>query len=206
MKIVVIIVLAVVLSGMEYLYLSRVYNRKKVLVYSAASAVITMAAGVAALYIGLHILEGVKRECLLILLFTVSLSDYKEKRIPNHVLLAGVILRILLYGIEIFARQDIFFEIVKSDLWGLGIMFIFFLTAYFIIKNGVGMGDIKLMMVMSLYVGLEGVFSALFCSLIIIFILAVYLLIRKKKNRKDTLPFAPAVLAGTLLSLFLNGI
>lgn len=68
------------------------------------------------------------------------------------------------------------------------------------------MGDIKLFCVMAIYLGLEGIWSAIFCSLIVSFVIAVFSLATKRVNRKDNIPFAPAILIGTYLSIFLTGI
>jgi len=75
----------------------------------------------------------------------------------------------------------------------------------FVVKNGFGMGDIKLMFIMILYLGFAGSFSAIFMSLVLSMIASIYLLIKKEKNKKDTIPFAPFVLIGTYLSVFLMG-
>ena len=67
------------------------------------------------------------------------------------------------------------------------------------------MGDIKLMLVMCLFQGFYGVVSSLFCSLFIAFIYAIIVLLLRKKTKKDSVAFAPAILLGTALSIFLTG-
>ena len=73
-------------------------------------------------------------------------------------------------------------------------------------KNGVGMGDIKLILIMSLYLGIQGIFGVLFMSLIVIFFAGLYLMIIKKRSKRESIPFAPAILAGTVISILVNGI
>ena len=75
-----------------------------------------------------------------------------------------------------------------------------------LIKGAIGMGDVKLFSVMALYLGLEGIWPAIFCSLIVSFFVAVFSLVTKRAKRKDNIPFAPAILIGTYLSVFLTGI
>lgn len=75
-----------------------------------------------------------------------------------------------------------------------------------IVKGAIGMGDVKLFGVMALYLGLEGIWTAIFCALVVSFFIAVFSLITKKVKRKDNIPFAPAILIGTYLSIFLTGI
>ena len=103
-------------------------------------------------------------------------------------------------------RTEQFLVIIKSDFIALGIMLLFLLVAYFLVKNGVGMGDIKLILLMSLYLGIQGIFGVLFMSLIVIFFAGLYLMIIKKRSKRESIPFAPAILAGTVISILVNGI
>ena len=75
-----------------------------------------------------------------------------------------------------------------------------------LLKGSIGFGDIKLFIVMGLLLGLEGIWSAIFISLIVSFIISVYLLATKKKSRKDAIPFAPALMIGTYISIIITGI
>lgn len=72
-------------------------------------------------------------------------------------------------------------------------------------KNSIGYGDMKLFIVMGLMLGLNGIWGAVFASLVLSFLLAVFLLVTKKKSRKDVIPFAPAIVLGTFVSVFLTG-
>ena len=58
---------------------------------------------------------------------------------------------------------------------------------------------------MGLMLGLDGIWGAVFASLVLSFLLAVFLLVTKKKSRKDVIPFAPAIVLGTFVSVFLTG-
>ncbi len=206
-KIVGLIVLALILGGVQCWYLQKEYNRKKVMIFSGITTVFTIGLAMVLLYRYEQIyLEICKRVIIMMFLFTVALTDYKKMIIPNKLVLTGLILRIVVYGVEFFVRRDVLVEILKSDFIGLGIVLIFFLAGYFIVKNGVGMGDVKMVLLMSLYLGTQGVFGALFISLVVIFFLALYLLITKKKKKKDSIPFAPAVLVGTFLSILISGV
>ena len=81
----------------------------------------------------------------------------------------------------------------------------FFLLCGLLVIGGVGMGDIKLILIMCLFQGFYGVISALFCSLFAACVLAIALLVLKKKTRRDSIPFAPAILLGTIVSVVLTG-
>jgi leader peptidase (prepilin peptidase)/N-methyltransferase len=53
--------------------------------------------------------------------------------------------------------------------------------------------------------GLDGIIGAMLNSLLITFIVAVYLMISKKKTKKDVIPFAPFLAIGTCISIILTG-
>ena len=74
-----------------------------------------------------------------------------------------------------------------------------------LMKNSVGAGDMKLFVVMGLLLGMHGIWGAIFASLIVSFVVAIVLLVSKKKTRKDAIPFGPALVVGTFLSVFLTG-
>ena len=79
------------------------------------------------------------------------------------------------------------------------------LLCILVVKNGIGFGDMKLFVVMGLLLGLDGIWGAIFMALIVSFFIALYVLITKKKTRKDAIPFGPALVIGTYLSICLSG-
>ena len=72
--------------------------------------------------------------------------------------------------------------------------------------KAVGSGDIKLLAMLGLCLGMELVWSAVFFSLIGMFLFCLFLLLTKKATRADSVPFAPFVLIGTVAAAFLTGI
>lgn len=150
-------------------------------------------------------IDNMRLMLLLLLIIPVALIDYKKCIIPNKVIVTGITLRLALYILELFINKAKAFSSLKSI--GLGILLILFfaIIGIFFIKNGFGMGDIKLMFMLVMYLGFSSSFSAIFIALIFSLIAAVVLVIRKKKNRKDTMPFAPCILIGTYISVFLSG-
>lgn len=142
---------------------------------------------------------------LLAVLFVVNVSDVRMHIIPNKVILAAMFLRLIYYVAELFTLGSDFWQLLKGDLLALLIVVFFFVVGVLIIKNGLGMGDIKLMLVMCLFQGVSGVIGSLFISLIVAFFISIAMLIMKKKTRKDSLAFAPSILLGTLISVFLSG-
>ena len=150
-------------------------------------------------------LEFIKREMVLAFLWPITLSDIKQMRIPNKLLLTGLVARVILVPIEFLLSNADALLSLKSA--GIAALFALIVTigCALISKGSLGMGDIKLICLLGLFLGTEGLFYASFLSILIAFFAAIGLLLFKKKKRKDTIPFAPYILAGTILSFILSG-
>lgn len=156
-------------------------------------------------YYHISALDVVKREIVLTLLWPMTLSDIKQMRIPNKLLLAGLATRAILIPIEfIYSSEDALISLKSA---GIAAVFALIVTigCALISKGSLGMGDIKLFCLLGLFLGTVGLFYASFLSILIAFFAAIGLLLFKKKKRKDAIPFAPFILAGTILSFILSG-
>ncbi len=154
---------------------------------------------------GEGILSQGKRTACVSALFVAAYVDLKEKIIPNRLLAESVGYWAVVTAAEFALEWDA--AVQNLILEALGAIGIFLVCAIFLLvmKNSIGMGDIKLFMVMGLYLGLSSMMNALLLSFILMFFFALILLVLRKKGRKDDLPFAPAALIGTYLSVFLTG-
>lgn len=148
--------------------------------------------------------KAAKLTTLVLLLAPVAYIDFKSKTIPNKLLLAGLFGRIIFYIIEMFTKNKEILDIFVSDLKGVLLGGGVFLLGAIIAKNSIGMGDVKMYGVIGFYCGYTGTLASMLFSLFICFIASVILLIFRKKGRKDTLPLAPFVLAGTFLVILLG--
>lgn len=181
---------------------------KGILVYIIVACIVMV--GLTFMFVYMYkdntILANAKLITLVAILFTVTFTDYKRQIIPNKVIATGILVRFVYAVIEFLTMGKAFFQILKSDLFSLIFVAILLFLGVILIKNGIGMGDIKLFLVMGLYQGIAGLISSLFFSLIIAFFAAIGMLITRKKSRKDSMAFAPFVLLGTILSIYLTGI
>ena len=151
------------------------------------------------------LVENGKLIFLLACLFVAANIDARFRIIPNKLVLAAMVARVVFWMIELFANPNSFWRIMKNDLAGCLLIIGFFVVGVLLVKGGIGMGDVKLMLVMALFQGFYGVVSSLFCSLFVAFIYAIVVLLLRKKTKKDSVAFAPAILLGTMLSVFLTG-
>lgn len=68
-------------------------------------------------------------------------------------------------------------------------------------KGGIGGGDIKLMAVVGIFLGWQGVLLALFIGAVTGAIMGVIGIILKKKKRKDVIPFGPFLCLGIITTI-----
>lgn len=179
----------------------------KLMLYCAA--MFAGLSGLTALFVTVYennrILTDLRLLFLVAVIFAAAAVDFWSNIIPNELILVSLGARVLFWIAELFALREDFRAMLVSDLLACLIVAVLFLIGALAVKSGLGMGDIKLLLVMCLFQGFYGAVSSIFCSLLVAFVISIIALITKKKTRKDTLPFAPAILAGTYLSVFLTG-
>ena len=136
----------------------------------------------------------------LLLLAAAAWQDAKYHLIFNHLLIAGLAghLALCLPGLLLDTGQ--FFADLRSGCAAALIFFVFLMLMRVISSNGIGFGDIKLILLLAFSFGMNTVFAMIFFSLLAVFFYAVLMLILRKKGKKDEVAFAPAVLAGVYLT------
>lgn len=149
-------------------------------------------------------IEAPKLAILALLFIPIVYIDYKTKKIPNKLLILGLISRIVLYIIEVFVGEGNMLNIFLSDIKGALVGGLIFLMGSLFVKNGVGMGDIKMFALIGIFYGYGGTVSTIVYSLFLCFIMALFLLITRKKAIKDTVPLAPFAFIGLILTLILE--
>lgn len=221
-----ILVIIAVLSGISIFLLARDIdlNREKYLISKESTKKVKLFSRQAMIYcilmIIITVLIGVlfctiykesalwivlKRMALLSLLWPIAYIDAKTYRIPNLFVVCGLVYRAIILLLElVFGNKYIWFEFRGEAIAALALLLAAVLCAV-VIKNSIGFGDMKLFVLMGMMLGLDGIWSAIFLSLLVSFVVSVYLLATKKKTRKDAIPFGPALVIGTYLSIGLTG-
>jgi len=148
--------------------------------------------------------KAAKLTILVLLLAPTAYIDFKNRIIPDKVLIVGLFARIIFYPIEIFVGNKEVFEILLSDVKGVLLGGGVFLLGTLIVKDSIGIGDIKLYSIIGFFCGYSGTLASMIYSLLICFIVSIILLVFKKKDRKDTFPLAPFTLVGTFLAILLG--
>lgn len=142
--------------------------------------------------------------CTLMLLSAMAWVDFKEKIIPNHLILVGLIIWLMEVLIEVFLfgtgiKEVLLFSALGGGVWG-GLLVLIALA----VKTALGMGDAKMFFVIGLIYGLNNTYSILLISLFIMAIISIVLLVLKRVNRKTAVPMAPFVLVGFAVCIFLG--
>ncbi len=185
---------------------SKIIN-KYVIIYSILMITITVLASFlfCTIYKDNGILMSLKRLALLSLLWPIGYIDFRTYRIPNAFIVFGLSCRAVIFVFELFLNgKAVWFTILSEVIAAVALLLAAILCGI-CIKNSIGFGDIKLFIIMGFLLSLDGIWSAIFLSLIVSFFVSAYVLITKKKTRKDAIPFGPAVVIGTYLSVCLSG-
>lgn len=149
-------------------------------------------------------IECSKRVILISFLWAISLFDFRKHIIPNKILLILLAIRVVIVVFQFIFISNIKTELLDCFIAGLGIIIILCVMR-FVVKEGIGFGDVKLFGVIGLFLGIEGILTVVFLSFVASFLISIFMLVTKRKNKKDYLAFAPSILIGTIVSFVLFG-
>ena len=203
-----VVLASVILCGISFYLLIRKKESitKWLIVYMIASFILVVGLAVMLqfFYVGNALYTNMRMIALVSIMAPIAYIDFTELRIPNEYVIIGIVYWILSIFVEILCGSQFIWMNIISSLIAATALFIAALLCKVCIKGSIGAGDIKLFMVMGLLLELDGIWSAIFLSLVISFIVAVFLLAAKKKNRTDAVAFGTALAIGTWLSIFLT--
>ncbi len=144
---------------------------------------------------------------LLFLLFAITQIDLKHRIIPNSLVGIGLVIGLVFYLPHLLSfivtvpgalvSERPVHEALGGMLLGGGIMLVIFLVS----RGGMGAGDIKLMALIGLYVGLRGTAAVLMLGFFFGAITGVAFMVTGKLTRKDALPFAPFLSLAALIQV-----
>ncbi len=148
------------------------------------------------------IAKTLKYLTMLCVLAAIAWIDYKASKIPNTLLIVLIAARLIFFIYESIKEPDyIKFNIIQMA-FGAFLCLVLLLLCRIIIRNSIGMGDIKLFAVLGLYFGYD-IINLMFFSFLCTAIYSIYLLLFKKKKKKDSVPMGPFIFLGTILSFIL---
>lgn len=155
---------------------------------------------------GMSAIELCKYSAVAWFLLSAMIIDWKTRIIPNKLVIALLGTGTMLLVIEfILYRSSALQSIVLSVLGLLCCLVLFYILSR-LTKDGIGMGDVKLIAAMGWAVGVSTTIYAICFAMVMCTIAAIFLLLSKKKNKSDRVAFGPFVFFGYILLLILAGI
>lgn len=138
-----------------------------------------------------------------LVLLCAMIIDGKTRRIPNLLVMIAFAVGVVFQGIVFITERSLFREYLASSVVGAcGCLVLFYLLAR-LTKNGIGMGDVKLMTAVGWLHGLTSTLFIVLAAMLLCSVCAVFLLLGKKKNKSDSLPFGPYLFFGYIILLLL---
>jgi leader peptidase (prepilin peptidase)/N-methyltransferase len=128
------------------------------------------------------------------ILLVLAIIDLKEKLILNVIVYPAAVIALI---IGFFIPE---FDIYKGILGGV-IGFAILMIPALVSRTGMGWGDVKMAGLIGLMTGYPRVFVGLFLGILSGGVIALILLVSKKKSRKDGIPFGPFLALGAFAAL-----
>lgn len=130
--------------------------------------------------------------------------DHREKIIPNEVVVFILGIACIFILINVFTNPvealAIFIDSTVALLIGAGV----FALSKAVSKNGVGMGDVKLVGALGFYLRTYTLMGVLIVSLVSIALYGLFKVCTKKATAKDEIPFAPFIAFGLTTCMILG--
>jgi len=136
---------------------------------------------------------------LTLFLIPLSVIDLEHGILPNKLTIPGFILGLLL---GLLLQIEPWYNVLFGALFGGGIMILISLLGKLLFKKeSLGMGDVKLLIMIGVYVGFPWVSVCLFFSIFVAGIVILICILLKKLSFGNTVPFGPFIAIGTFIFL-----
>ena len=145
------------------------------------------------------LIDHAKNLLLVYVLYFIAAIDFKTKLIPNKAVLALLAAAVVLNAVQAFTEPESVQYNLTEALLGCFIAGGIFLIGKLLSHNGMGMGDVKLMAVSGLMVGMNVIMAIVFWALFAAMITGIVLMAAKKAKAKSTMPLGPFFFAGSVI-------
>ncbi|MEN2984341.1 MAG: prepilin peptidase [Dictyoglomaceae bacterium] len=132
------------------------------------------------------------------LLIPIFFIDLEHMLIPDIISIPGILM-----GIFISLFEGKFTESLKGSIVvGIILLLIYILALIFYKQEGMGQGDIKLGLLLGSFLGVKLGLLTLFLGFTLGGLVSIILIILKRKNLKEYIPFGPFLIISGILSYF----
>lgn len=128
----------------------------------------------------------------------IGIIDLERGLILNRIVYPAAVLALI---INVFLREPGIVDSLIGGAIGFGLLLIPALAT----RGGMGWGDVKMAALIGLVTGFPLVFVALLSGIILGGIIAVLLLVFKKKGRKEAVPFGPFLSISAVITILWGG-
>lgn len=125
------------------------------------------------------------------MLTSAAVIDIRTHRIPDRLVLAGALAGLLFLLFD--AQRGLVNGLIGGITSGLSMLLVHKIT-----RDGLGLGDVKLLGCTGIYLGLEGILSAMATAVVLSGLYSLILICISRDNKKREIPFAPFILVGAL--------
>lgn len=143
----------------------------------------------------------VRYTAALLFLLCAAFFDYRTHLIPNFLIIVMLLSGAVLLGAVFLLDRSAFAPTILSAAGGLIFCFPVFCFLSILTRNGLGMGDVKLISAMAWLLGLTVTLLSVLFGLVLCSLIAIGLMLMKRKSKTDLLPFGPFLFGGYLLLL-----
>lgn len=131
------------------------------------------------------------------LMIVIGMIDLKTQYVYLSTIIIGAIVGIIFFVVEwinigCFPKDKLIGMLIGVVLIGLIVL----------LTGGMGVGDIEMVAISGLFLGIRGSIFTLFASFVLGGIAGILMVIIKKKGRKESIPFGPYIAIATIMSIF----
>lgn len=152
---------------------------------------------------GMSAIDLCRHSAVALFLLAAMLIDGKTHRIPNLLVLALLGVGAALIGTELIIYHKAALRSLIMSAAGLLICLVLFYVLSRLTRDGISMGDVKLIAAMGWVLGVSTTLFAVLAAMLICSVTAIFLLLCKKKNKNDRVAFGPFLFFGYILTLIL---
>lgn len=148
-------------------------------------------------------ISGMRFAAAAVMLLPVMIVDLNTRTIPNSLVLAMLAVGTAFHGMLFMAAPEMGGKLFLEAVIGLlGCLILFYVMAR-LTKDGMGMGDVKQLAALGWMVGLRGTLISALLGLTACTVMAIVLIVFKKKKARDSIPFGPFIFVGYLLAVLI---
>lgn len=151
-----------------------------------------------------EVLDLIAKTAAILLLLSAMVIDWQTHLIPNALVLAGFAVGAVLLVVEFFVAPQGFVGTLLARILGLICCVVIFYVMARLTKDGIGLGDVKLIGCLGWLLGLASVLFTVLFALLICSVVSIVLLLGKKKDKHYRIPFGPFLFFGYIILLLLS--